>query len=74
MFLRHITNFVAARESVNDKKLAPSAYLDGVEISNSQIEMLKPTHKQVVMGTICTFLRTMMERLRANSLQNGELI
>jgi hypothetical protein len=51
MFLKHITNFVAARESVNDKKLAPSAYLD-VKMSNAQIEMLKPTHKNVVMGTI----------------------
>ena len=52
MFWKHITNFVAARESVNDTKLAPpSAYLD-VETSNAQIEMLKPTHKNVVMGNI----------------------
>ena len=28
MFFKHITNFVAARESGNDKKLVPSTYLD----------------------------------------------
>jgi hypothetical protein len=51
MFFKHITNFVATRKFGNDMKLVPSAYLD-IEINEAQIEMLKPTHKNVVMGTI----------------------
>ena len=50
-FFNHITNFVACIESSKDTNLMPSAYLD-VDVSADQIKLLKPTHKDIVMGSI----------------------
>ena len=50
-FFHHITNYVARAESLSDKNLVPSAYLD-VDVKADQIMLLKPSHKNVVMGCI----------------------
>ena len=50
-YFRHITNYVARAESSSDDNLVPSAYLD-VEVKAHQIKLLKPSHKNVVMGCI----------------------
>ncbi|KAI2510833.1 hypothetical protein MHU86_3619 [Fragilaria crotonensis] len=50
-YFHHITNFVARAASSSDANLVPSAYLD-VDVKADQIKLLKPTHKNVVMGFI----------------------
>jgi hypothetical protein len=51
VFLNHITNFVAYTEASSDGQLLPSAYLD-IVVTTDQIALLKPTCKDVVMGSI----------------------
>ncbi|KAI2494151.1 hypothetical protein MHU86_20383 [Fragilaria crotonensis] len=51
MLFHHITNFVATQESGNNASLAPAAYLN-VEMNDDQVELLKPTQKNVMMGSI----------------------
>ncbi|KAI2508458.1 hypothetical protein MHU86_5985 [Fragilaria crotonensis] len=51
MFFHHITNFVATKESQNSRNLVPAEYLN-VEINADQVELLKPTQKNVMMGSI----------------------
>ena len=51
MFFHHITNFVATQESSNNMNVKPAAYLNA-EMNAHQIELLKPTHKNVIMGSI----------------------
>ncbi|KAI2498520.1 hypothetical protein MHU86_15980 [Fragilaria crotonensis] len=50
-FFHHITNFVARQESGKSRILVPSAYLN-VEITDEQVELLKPSVKHVLMGAI----------------------
>ena len=51
MFVNHITNFVATKESGNNTNLIPAARLN-VEMNAEQVELLKPTEKNVMMGSI----------------------
>ena len=46
-----LANYVARAESLKDTDLVPSAYLD-VDVKKDQIKLLKPSHKDVVMGCI----------------------
>ena len=50
-FFHHITNFVARQESGKSRILVPSAYLN-VEVTDDQVELLKPSVKDVMMGAI----------------------
>ena len=50
-FFHHITNFVARQESGSSRILVPSAYLN-VEVTDDQVELLKPSVKHVMMGAI----------------------
>jgi hypothetical protein len=51
MFFNHITNFVATKESGINTNLIPAAHLN-VEMNAEQVELLKPTQKNVMMGSI----------------------
>jgi hypothetical protein len=50
-FFHHITNFVAMQESGNNKNLVPAKYLN-VEMNSDQAELLKPSQKSMMMGSI----------------------
>ena len=50
-FFHHITNFVAMQESGNNKNLVPADYLN-VDMNSDQDELLKPSQKSVMMGSI----------------------